>query len=55
MLITEIHAGANKVNKEHMKLERGSKKDCKKEKDEKFPHFPEMNICSGRDVEYTDD
>ena len=42
--IKEIQAGANKKDGEHVHHQKGSGKDCRKEKDCGFPFFPEMNM-----------
>ena len=41
--IEEIQAGANKWDSKHVQLPKGSKRDCRKKKDGRFPFFPEMN------------
>ena len=42
--IEEIQAGANKWDGEHVQLQKGCKRNCRKKKDGRFPFFPEMNL-----------
>ena len=42
--IKEIQAEANKWDSEHIQLQKGCKRDCRKKNDGRFSFFPEMNM-----------
>ena len=49
-----IEAFTNKLDAEHVQIERFSETNCRKKKDGKFPYFPEMNQW-WQNVVYTTD